>query len=128
MTRISVKETLFPLLFRNINPNLLSIKTPKFQDDEEDIWGIWKYIEKKMWKKLNKCPGEKIKCEQIKKEFMGIYGRIKKKKEDGEAKENNRTERMFYRLHCPIRSHNDVLERIGHRAKKYRPIRGNDEI
>lgn len=109
-------ENLPPQLIQNFSFGLSNTPIPKFNQDETDIWEIWLYIEKKLWPKLDKFPHIKKQCEVIKKEFLDTYERIKAKKENGQAKEKNKTQDPFYRLECSSRSNQEILFRLRQRA------------
>lgn len=109
--------TIPPLDLKEIfDPLLLSAPHPKFRDDEDDILQILNYVKKKLWKKLNKCPSKKIKCENIEKEIREVYEQIKKKKKLQETAKNF-TQRPFYYFNCVKRSHNEILHRYKHKSR-----------
>jgi hypothetical protein len=109
-------ENLPPQLIQNFSFGLSNTPIPKFNQDEEDIWKIWLYIEKKLWNKLKKTPVRKRQCEELKQKLLKTYERIKTKKKNGETKDKNKTEEPFYRLECSSRSNQEILFRLRQRS------------
>lgn len=88
----------------------------KLHHDESDLWKIWIYIEKKLWHKLEKTPSRKLECEQLKNQFLDTYERIKTKKENGQAKEKNKTEECLYWINCSSRRNDEIFTRLRYRT------------
>lgn len=77
-----------PQIVQHFDKDLLSRPCAKFYDDEETLWKIYLKIK-------NKIKGHAITLE---KEFLEIYERIKKKKENADPKAKNKTKEFFYRI------------------------------
>lgn len=93
------------------NKDLLSMPTPKFCDDEEDFFSWYESIKHKI-----KTDEEKI----LEQEFLEIYERIKKKKEDPNRKSPNRSEAPFNRSFGDNKVEQEILRRIRHRVLKFK--------
>ncbi len=96
---------------------LLLIRTaPKLCDDDEDLLNILAHIEEKLWKKLDKMPAKKLKCEKLRKEFKEIYEKIQKKK-DSQTKAENSRKMSFYMFRSTGRHRYKLLFRLKRRAR-----------
>jgi|SRR5690606_9145895 len=115
-------------IVQNFSRLLLSLPSPKFKDDEEDILNILKYVRSQLWKKLDKCPGQKIKCEQLYNEILEMYESIKTQKEDHEAKTEFVTEQPFYHFKCAKRSHHEILSRHKYKARAFCESRETNKV
>ena len=90
----------------------------KLGDDLEVIWQVWEYIEEKLIKKADRYPKKKERFERLKKEFLEIYERTKKKEEDPQAKTGNKTKRPMYYIRIPNKGASNVWR--GLRSKRNR--------
>lgn len=117
-----------PRIAQYFSSALLSLPMPKFKHDEEDILNILNYLKAELWKKLEKCPGKKVKCEKLYAEIMDMYERIKKKKENDQATPENITERPFYYFRCTRRSNTQILQGLIYRARAFPSSRQDDEV
>lgn len=85
---------------------LLSIATPKLCHDEEHLWSIYLFIKNKI----------KEKHTPLEQEFLDIYERIKKIKEDPKRKNPNKAEKPFYYFACPDTVGKDLFEGLVKRS------------
>ena len=113
ITTISI---LPPVISQAFDSKLLT-NPARLRNDETDLWRIFEFIEKKLAKKLRGTPGEKIKYEALKQEFLNLYGQIKAKKENKEAVPENQTEEPFYFFMCVSRSDDEILTRLRYKSR-----------
>jgi hypothetical protein len=89
--------TIFPPLIREyFSSELLQTPHPKLREDSETLWYVWEYIEKNLWKKLDKQPIKKARCELLKQIFMELYERAKIKEKEREKETRHPTQVPFY--------------------------------
>ena len=78
---------------------------------------IYLYIEKRLLPKARNQPKKRQKCEELKREFMELYERAKKKEENPETEKKNQTKRPFYRIKCPDGRSKTIFDRLRDRAR-----------
>lgn len=88
-------------------------------EDEKDLWEICEYIQKKLWKKLNRCEVRKKKCQAILDEFMEIYERIEKKKKEPKTEEKNKTDGLFYSIRTSKPGSEQLFFRLKRKASSH---------
>jgi hypothetical protein len=125
---LTTTSTIPPPIAQYFSKLLLWVATPKLKDDEEDILNILHYLKSELWKKLEKCPGKKLKCEKLYKYILEMYESIKKQKENREAKTTFTTELPFYYFDCARRSHGQILQRHKYKARTFSRSRANNAV
>jgi len=80
----------------------------KFRDDLEKIWNMYLYVKKILYKKVK----NKIKLEELDKEFLEIYERAKKKEKDINTKTENKTKMPFYFITMPNKGDQNIFDRL----------------
>ena len=90
-------------------------------DYATDLWNIWKYVEANVWKKLEKTPGKKRKCEELKRQFMELYDQIKAQKENPKTKTKNKAEMPMYYIEFARRCDRHLFGRLKYRGRRHAP-------
>jgi hypothetical protein len=116
MMPLTTVSTLPPDLRQYFDRALLQRPLPG--DKDTDLWDIWKYIEAKVWKKLEKTPGKKKICEELKRQFMELYEQIKTQKENPKTETKNKAEMPMYYIGFARRSSRRLFGRLKYRARR----------
>jgi hypothetical protein len=98
-----------PNIKQSFNRDLLSY--PSLGMTPEKLIEIFNCIIKKYKRKI-KHQGNIQKFESKEKEFIELYERIKKKKENPESKTRNKTERPFYSIEFTNRGKQKLFDRL----------------
>lgn len=99
--------------------DLLAKPYPTFSDNEGLLMQILTYVDSKLYKKLKNQCWKKKKCDELKEEFLELYGQIKAKK-DVKTKKRNSTERPFYRIEPISTNGKNLLRRLRRRTYRYK--------
>ena len=84
----------------------------KLHDDLEVLGRIYFYIKKRLIKKAKYNPKWQAECEQLETRFLQLYECAKKKEQDAKTEAKNQTQKPFYRIRFPDRSHGDLFDRF----------------
>lgn len=87
--QVTTKIEIPPGIVQQFREDLLITSCPKLKDDELTLIELFRKVISKQ-----KYTNDQI--EKLKKEFLGLYESIQKKKEDPQRKIRNRTEESFY--------------------------------
>jgi hypothetical protein len=117
-----------PQIIQRFSELLLHIQSPKFGDDADDIINILHYLREILWKKLDKCPAKKKKCEKLYKEIFEMYESIKTEKENCETKTAFTAELPFCYFKCARGSCDNILQRCKYKARAFAYKSSSDSI
>jgi len=106
-----------PEIKKFFNCNLL-LKKP-LRDNSETLLQIMEYIDKKLWKKLDRCPNKKKRCEKLKKEFLDLYEQIKNEEKKSKKETNNKTKGFFYSINLSSKSNGTIFRRLKYKGLRY---------
>lgn len=108
---ISQKTTLPPIISQHFNSLLLSQPMPEFRDSLKIFDEMLAKVLKK-WKKLDKCPAQKQKCEQLLREIQELHERAKIKEEERKAEARHKTQSFGYSVASPKNLVRPIYERL----------------
>ena len=97
---------------------LLDVPICNLGDDIETFWEIWRYIEIKLWKKLQNLPERREKCERLKREFLDLYVKTKTKKKAIEEETESKATEPLYWVKLPDKRSNAIFN--GFRLARYK--------
>lgn len=109
-----MKDTLTPLpplITQAFNPKLLSFSYPKLRDHLGTFDQMWKEA-LKLWKRLDRLPDKKVRCEKLKEEILDLYERAKIKEKEREGQTDHKTQKFGYHVAVPKGLAEDVFARL----------------
>ena len=107
-----ILDHITPMIRQSFSSDLLNIPTPKFCDDSNTLYSIYQYIKRNLQRKTYRCPHQDMKFIEMEREFLDLYGRIKKQEDDFKEKTGESFQDPFdYFTHTP-RRYKRVWEKI----------------
>lgn len=98
-----------PPILQCFNACLLSTPAPLLRESSKDLWRVYQYIVNKLQKKCKNLPKKKALFEQLQREFLELYERIKEKEKDLKTDTKHPTQRYFYHFSSPNRNDEKVF-------------------
>ena len=116
-----------PDLKQEFRKDLLSLPIPNLRDSEKTLYNIYIYIKKRLVIKSKYNPIWWEECIELQKEFLELYERVKKKKEDDETNSRNKTKAPFYRIEGFNRGNKYIYTRLRQKSFRYLSKFGKDD-
>ena len=111
---------LCPKIIEYFDNDLLSHPIPKFCDDSENLWEIYEYINRKLYRKCLRCPFKMKKFEKMFNEFLELYERAKAKEIEFEKKTGKSHKRPFNYFRDSSRYHKGLYQRLRFKCRTYK--------
>jgi hypothetical protein len=121
-------QTLPPIIPQHFCAALLSSPAPNLRDWSGTFDVMWQEV-LKMWKKVEKNPQKKRKCEALKSEIMELCERAKIKEKEREGQTDHKTQGFMYHVAIPSGLAEDIYTRLrfGRKGGSFRHRLGNND-
>lgn len=109
-------STVIPFIHQKFSPLLLSMPVPSFKEDCAYFWSIWEGILKD-WDKIERKPWLVDRANNLKQEFLRLYGIAQIKETYRASQKDHKTQGWFYRVDGISKKDAEVLSRFRWRGK-----------